>query len=705
MLDERMILGKTKNGVILSEVEGSRHALSLRRSVTTAAIACVLSLVCLSACTDYVEQMKDDFDDWEAERTLESSSSLEYSSSAALVAASATSDSAFASRRGIKESFSSLDELDVRVYAYQYDLYGLDFLHLYVENNEEDNLDSLTLRLYLEALPEEMEKCATLVDVDICQKIDSTGFSKPCERVDDLRVLMRYSLPMRLDNLKKSGESRYTYYIPVPLGILESHTRVRLDIGFSSGMSNDGYTTCETLRTTAKKRMSATSGDWSWSPHVAAEDGADYAGMPLEDIDYGDFVDNVIPVNPYVVVTRNEQYISGISPSFAGKKIVSSSSSTVESPFNPNIEYGKLKDSRDGQTYKTVKIGEQVWMAQNLNYETDSSSCYNDSIKYCDKYGRLYTMAAAKTACPSGWHLPKSEEWELLFTYVGDQNYGKNVFISQIDRGSDVYGFSALRAGYYGYGDFNCGGSCVSFWSSSVGDRNSIELIDGTFTFNDHFQTHRLSVRCLQDVTPKSGDSEMRFSAGSMTDSRDGQTYKTVKIGEQVWMAENRNFKTDSSFCYNNEESYCTKYGRLYRWAAAVGKSESECGYGKTCSLSSGNIQGVCPNGWHLPSGAEWETLFNAVGSQSTAGKELKSTSGWTSSGNGTDAFGFSALPAGFRPDDGYYDGEGGSTDLWSSTEYDSDRAFSMNLSYDGDGALLSDGSKTYVFSVRCLQD
>ena len=81
MLDERMILGKTKNGAILSEVEGSRHALSLRRSVTTAAIACVLSLVCLSACTDYVEQMKDDFDDWEAERALESS--------AALVAASA----------------------------------------------------------------------------------------------------------------------------------------------------------------------------------------------------------------------------------------------------------------------------------------------------------------------------------------------------------------------------------------------------------------------------------------------------------------------------------------------------------------------------------------------------------------------------------------------------------------------------------------
>ncbi len=533
--DERMTLGRTKNGVILSEVEGSRHALSLRWCVTTAAIACLLSLICLSACTDYVEQMKDDFDDWEAERALESSAALvaaSASSDSALVAASASSDSALASSRGIKESFSSLDELDVRVYAYQYDLYGLDFLHLHVENNEEDNLDSLTLRLYLEALPEEIEKCATLVDVDFCQKIDSTGFSKPCERVDDLRVLMRYSLPMRLDNLKKSGESRYTYYIPVPLGILESHTRIRLDIGFSSGISNDGYTTCETLRTTAKKRMSATSGDWSWSPHVAAEDGADYAGMPLEDKDYGDFVDNVIPVNPYVVVTRNEQYISGISPSFADKKIVSSSSSSAKSSSSEKL----------------------------------SSSSVT----------------------------PKSSS------------------------------------------------------SSKV-----TELVEVT--------------------------------VGSMTDSRDGLTYKTVTIGSQTWMAENLNYETAASYCYNDDATNCTKYGRLYTWTAATM---------------------ACPSGWHLPSKAEWETLFNAVGSQSTAGKELKSTSGWTSSGNGTDAFGFSALPAGFRPDDGYYDGEGGFTDLWSSTEYGSDRAFSMSLGYDGDGALLSDCSKTYYgFSVRCLKD
>ncbi|WP_234971855.1 fibrobacter succinogenes major paralogous domain-containing protein [Fibrobacter sp. UWP2] len=188
-------------------------------------------------------------------------------------------------------------------------------------------------------------------------------------------------------------------------------------------------------------------------------------------------------------------------------------------------------------------------------------------------------------------------------------------------------------------------------------------------------------------------------------DDRDGQTYKTVKIGDQVWMAENLNFKTDSSFCYKNTAEYCEKYGRLYRWAAAVGKSESECGYGYTCSLPSGNIQGVCPNGWHLPSKAEWETLFNAVGGQSTAGKVLKSTSGWNSGGNGMDAFGFSALPAGIRNSIGGFSSEGGSADFWSSTEGDSYYAYGMYLYYLNDIAYLDYYDKDVGFSVRCIQD
>ena len=204
-------------------------------------------------------------------------------------------------------------------------------------------------------------------------------------------------------------------------------------------------------------------------------------------------------------------------------------------------------------------------------------------------------------------------------------------------------------------------------------------------------------------------ETEDNCEYGELVDDRDGQTYKTVKIGDQVWMVENLNFETDSSFCYKNTAEYCEKYGRLYRWAAAVGKSESECGYGNECSLPSGNIQGVCPKGWHLPSKAEWETLFTAVGGKDIAGKKLKSMSGWEDyegeSGNGTDSFGFSALSAGFKGHDWYYGDGGYDAFFWSSTEDDSYYAYNMNLGYCDDTAFLNGDSKLFGFSVRCIQD
>lgn len=178
---------------------------------------------------------------------------------------------------------------------------------------------------------------------------------------------------------------------------------------------------------------------------------------------------------------------------------------------------------------------------------------------------------------------------------------------------------------------------------------------------------------------------------GSMTDSRDGQTYKTVKIGTQTWMAQNLNYETENSYCYNGYIN-CPQYGRLYKWATATS---------------------ACPTGWHLPSRDEWEPLFNAVGGQSTiggvfltAGLVLKSTWGWNSSGNGTDAFGFSAFPTGRRTSGGVYDLEGESAIFWSSSEFDSDYASVMWLNYNTDTACHNCSSyKNIGFSVRCLKD
>ncbi|WP_290723937.1 fibrobacter succinogenes major paralogous domain-containing protein [Fibrobacter sp. UBA2449] len=230
----------------------------------------------------------------------------------------------------------------------------------------------------------------------------------------------------------------------------------------------------------------------------------------------------------------------------------------------------------------------------------------------------------------------------------------------------------------------------------------------------------------------KSGSSEKVESSsskvpepagGTLTDSRDGQTYKTVKIGTQTWMAENLNytyngvpynfsgnFSDSTSWCYGNDPANCAKYGRLYTWAAAMDSvgmwstNGKDCGYNKMCSPTY-PVRGVCPEGWHLPTYTEWNTLFTAVGVSSTAGEVLKSTSGWDSSGNGTDAFGFSALPAGGRDYNGNYYGEDNYALFWSSSERGSGRACNTFLIYSNDCARIDNDFKNYAFSVRCVKD
>ena len=207
---------------------------------------------------------------------------------------------------------------------------------------------------------------------------------------------------------------------------------------------------------------------------------------------------------------------------------------------------------------------------------------------------------------------------------------------------------------------------------------------------------------------------------GTMVDSRDGKKYKTVTIGDQTWMAENLNYadsaKTASlkgkSWCFGNDSLKCNVAGRLYTWAAAIDSvkfatdadNPQDCGFGKTCTLPA-KVQGICPTGWHLPSYNEWNALFTAAGGQSTAATALKSQTGWNNNGNGTDAFGFSALPAGNRHDNGDYYGGGYNTYFWSSTEYGSNDAYDMYLNYNNGNAGLGLNYKYNGFSVRCLKD
>jgi uncharacterized protein (TIGR02145 family) len=184
-----------------------------------------------------------------------------------------------------------------------------------------------------------------------------------------------------------------------------------------------------------------------------------------------------------------------------------------------------------------------------------------------------------------------------------------------------------------------------------------------------------------------------------------GQKYRTVVIGGKRWMAENLNYVPDSgnSWCYYNDNRYCNQYGRLYDWATAMGISTS---YNNSSWWGSDvKHRGICPVGWHLPSRAEWNNLVSAVGS--SAGPKLKSTSGWNGSGNGTNDFGFSALPGGVRYSNAGF-GNAGAGDYgywWTATERESLYAYYRYMGYDNDYVYEDYGFKSNGRSVRCLED
>ncbi len=220
---------------------------------------------------------------------------------------------------------------------------------------------------------------------------------------------------------------------------------------------------------------------------------------------------------------------------------------------------------------------------------------------------------------------------------------------------------------------------------------------------------------------------------GEMTDSRDGQVYKTVKIGDQVWMAENLNFAYTSvpykyeddasdstSWCYDNDPANCTKYGRLYTWAAAMDSAglistanKTKCGYGTTCTPNLIH-QGVCPGGWHIPTVAEWKELFVNVGGTcgdeeyacTNSGAILKSSSGWYDSGNGSDDFGFSVIPSGwYEVNSSINVSLGNIAYYWTAMEYDSSRAYSWYFIFSQSNVKQDGDEKKTGLSVRCLKD
>ena len=168
----------------------------------------------------------------------------------------------------------------------------------------------------------------------------------------------------------------------------------------------------------------------------------------------------------------------------------------------------------------------------------------------------------------------------------------------------------------------------------------------------------------------------------SFTDPRDGKSYGIVKIGEQTWMADNLNFETEGSYCPDGDRRNCDRYGRLYTWEIA---------------------RTACPEGWRLPDNADFATLIETSGGVALAGESLKSTSGWFKKGNGTDAFGFDARPAGYRAASGSFDGIGGYAYFWSATTTPDDLAYYLYLDFSAKSAAMNAFPKSDARSIRCI--
>ncbi len=251
--------------------------------------------------------------------------------------------------------------------------------------------------------------------------------------------------------------------------------------------------------------------------------------------------------------------------------------------------------------------------------------------------------------------------------------------------------------------NFTSDGSGSGDFSSSL-----TGLSSGTTYYVRAYATNSVGT-AYGDEVEFTTSNEITYGGG--VNDYDGNNYETVIIGAQEWMAENLKVThypngteiplvsdntawmalepndTDDAYCYYDNNSN-SEYGAIYTYAAALN---------------------VCPSGWHLPSDEEWTTLTSYISNEvqnSTIDVALKSTSGWDNDGNGTDIYGFSGQPGGYRSvSDGNFNGAGLRGNWWSSTQYNSMYAYYRLLKstydYVGDGYT----GKGYGFSVRCVKD
>lgn len=381
-------------------------------------------------------------------------------------------------------------------------------------------------------------------------------------------------------------------------------------------------------------------------------------------------------------------YMSGLL-GMAKNFVVSHFFSPVEVFYQSQFKYEKIVDARDKQKYHAIKIGDQFWIVQNMNYATDSSVC--DS---CELYGRLYTHEDALKACPEGFVLPSYWDYKKLkrslqgteqwFADKGVQGTKLWFSVKGVIGGIDTLGFAAIPSGFFSYKDsvIKRRGDMAGYWTADydrdnalrlkIDDKNDISSIEGLE------RGYGFAVRCI-----KSESSVQNKEKTLLIDGRDSKYYRTTTIGGVRWMAQNLDYKVKKSWCLNDDESMCGMVGRLYAWDVA---------------------QTVCPSGWHLPHKSELDSLVSAAGGKSVAGMALKMQDSWKGD-PATDSYLFSAFPVGFRDEKkGTYENGMASTHFWSSAEAAKTSAYALELETGKNSAQTRTIRKDYGVSVRCVE-
>jgi len=434
---------------------------------------------------------------------------------------------------------------------------------------------------------------------------------------------------------------------------------------------------------------------------------------------------NINSNNQDIKTTKNTDFVVVVDRKKEDEKLVK------------NIDSGNTVTDIDGNVYKTVKIGNQIWMAENLrvsryrngdiipNVKNNEDWCdlkngawcnyYNDPD--CDlEYGKLYNWYAVddkRSLAPKGWHVASDEEWEELIDYLGGEAIaGRKFKVAGLihwmnpNKGtSNESGFSAPPCGHRNFnGTFVGLGRYHVWWTATKGSANgawcrSLDVTQIPVGRNDNGKQNGLSIRCIKDIEPE-----------PVTDI-DGNVYKTVQIGTQTWLAENlrvnryrngdlipnvtddnewSNLDTGAWCNYENNHEYDTKYGKLYNWYAVDDK------------------RGLAPEGWHVPTDDEWSVLTEYLGGYNLAGGKLKEigNQNWesweTTNECATNESGFCALPCGGRIFGKYgrFYTIGYNAYWWCSNEYQY-----RTLYYRDASIIKGREDLKFGFSIRCIKN